>query len=90
MSIYLWHFVVLYTITDWLFLELFNQQHWRYIPAAFTATGVGCLVCIIVAYIATILIDEPSIRLSTWIYQSLFTPHSDKYMMHRMIAKLDR
>lgn len=71
-AIYLVHFVVLGTVSSWVFLYAHGRlgQHWAFLLAGATTL----VVSILAAWVFTILVDQPAIRLSAYFGKIALNP----------------
>jgi hypothetical protein len=80
---------VLFSLGSWTFVHLYSEKHTSYAHAVGAAAGVVLVVAIAVAYVATKIFDEPSVKFAKWVVDSFFTPYDESEKVHRALRRIE-
>lgn len=84
--LYLVHGEVLNTFAAWLFLRLYQEgQGLGYVPSSLVVLATAFPVSLVLAWVMTVLVDDPSVRLARAVYQNFFCAFDEKLWVHRQL-----
>ena len=91
-GLYLVHGEVLNTFAAWLFLRLYEggEGGWGYVSCTLLVFVVSFPVMLGGAWVMTVLVDDPSVKVARWVYVSLFCAFDEKLWLHRWGRKVGR
>jgi len=84
--LYLVHGEVLNTFSAWLFLRLYQEGGeggWGYVSCTLLVFAASFPLMVGLAWVMTVLVDDPSVKVARWVYVNLFCAIDEKLWLHR-------